>query len=69
MSGEKLPPYLRHVQPTPDDIGRRIRADAQQHWDEGFTHFYLTVDSPEHATRLIQWVENVGWHLEHVGWV
>ncbi len=73
MSDEKPPPYLRHVQQpgsSPAEVfGQRLRANAQEHWDAGYSHFYLTVDSPEHTTRFVQWVENVGWRLEHVGWV
>jgi hypothetical protein len=31
--------------------------------------YLLTIDRSANTAYLIQWVENVGWHLEHAGWV
>ena len=55
--------------PTVEEIGARVRAEAQDHWDQGSTWYLLTIDGSANTAYLIQWVENVGWHLEHAGWV
>ena len=55
--------------PTVEEIGARVRTEAQDHWDEGYTWHLLTIDGSANTAYLIQWVENVGWHLEHAGWV
>jgi hypothetical protein len=52
-----------------DQHGENVRADAQRHWDSGYTHYFLTVDGTANTAYLIQWVETVGWRLEHAGWV
>jgi hypothetical protein len=46
-----------------------VRSDAQQHWDSGYTHYLLTIDGQENTAYLIQWVESIGWRLEHAGWI
>src|SRR5262245_41345365 len=51
------------------ELGSFYAADAKAHWQAGYTHYYMTVDVPEHATYLIQSVERAGWVLEHAGWV
>jgi len=63
--------------PTPDDrrqeklehLARATTTDARTHWEQGFTHFLLSVQAPEYTAYLIQWVESVGWVLEHAGWI
>jgi hypothetical protein len=55
--------------PTVEEIGARVRTEAQDHWDQGYTWYLLTIDGSANTAYLIQWVENVGWHLEHAGWV
>ena len=55
--------------PTVEEIGARVRTEAQDHWDEGYTWHLLTIDGSANTAYLIQWVENVGWRLEHAGWV
>ncbi len=52
-----------------DQIATNVGADAQAHWDSGYTHYYLTVDGQANTAYLIQLVENLGWRLEHAGWV
>jgi hypothetical protein len=44
--------------------GNRLRADAQRRWDEGYTHYFLTIDTAhEDTAHILQWVETVGWRL------
>lgn len=47
----------------------RIKLDAQTQWDSGLTHYILSVDGQANTAYLIQWVESIGWKLEHAGWV
>jgi hypothetical protein len=56
-------------QPTVEEIGARVRADAQASWDRGYTWYLMTLEGSANTAYLIQWVENVGWQLEHVGWI
>lgn len=55
--------------PTVEEIGARVRQNAQTEWDQGYTWYLLTIDGSENTAYLIQWVGNVGWRLEHAGWV
>jgi hypothetical protein len=55
--------------PTVEETGARVRTEAQTDWDQGYTWHLLTIDGSENTAYLIQWVENVGWRLEHAGWV
>jgi hypothetical protein len=55
--------------PTVEEIGARIRKEAQANWDQGYTWHLLTLDGSANTAYLIQWVENVGWQLEHAGWI
>jgi hypothetical protein len=50
-------------------VASRITGEAQSHWDAGFTHYLLTIDAQQDTAHLIQWVESIGWKLEHAGWV
>jgi hypothetical protein len=46
--------------PTVEEIGARVRAEAQDHWDQGYSWYLLTIDGSANTAYLIQWVENVG---------
>jgi hypothetical protein len=65
------PPIMRgpRADPKLDQISARVTADARQHWDEGYTHFFLSIQATDHSAHLLQWVESIGWVLEHAGWV
>src|SRR3954462_9336732 len=54
---------------TREALVNRLRQDPQAHWDSGYTHYMLTIDGQENTAYLIQWVESVGWRLEHAGWI
>ena len=55
--------------PSVEEVGARVRNDAQGYWDQGYTWYLMTIDGSANTAYLIQWVENVGWQLEHAGWV
>jgi hypothetical protein len=55
--------------PSVEEMGARVRNDAQGYWDQGYTWYLMTIDGSANMACLIQWVENVGWQLEHAGWV
>lgn len=52
-----------------DEMTLRVRNDAQAHWDTGYTHYMLSIDGMANTAYMIQWVESIGWRLEHAGWV
>jgi hypothetical protein len=52
-----------------EDLADRVKRDAQDHWNSGYTHYMLSIDGQQNTAYLIQWVESVGWHLDHAGWV
>jgi hypothetical protein len=41
--------------PTVEEIGARVTTEAQDHWEQGYTWYLLTIDGSANTAYLIQW--------------